>query len=321
MVGSRDRERVELKMRIAAIDIGTNTALLLVAEIDSERRVQPLLEEERIVRLGEGVDANRTLRETAITRVLNALQEYLAIARKSGVRQVIVSGTSAVRDAANRNVLLDRIREQFGLEVQILSGQREAELTYCGALSNKHELQGDILMIDIGGGSTEFVKGRGKRVLHSVSLDIGSVRLTERFIHHDPITEAEFRDLQDYIGTTLAAKLPAVSVGETQHVVGVAGTVTTLSAMHLKMDTYDPKRVDGSRLSDETVGELIESLKPKTLAQRSALAGLRPERADVILSGALILSVGMKYLGAKEVIVSDRGVRYGLILDSFESIF
>lgn len=304
--------------RYAAIDLGTNTALLLVAEVNARSQIQPLCEEERIVRLGEGVDENRTLRETAMTRVLNALGEYVAIVQKWGVEKVAVSGTSALRDASNREVLLDRIRESLGLEVQILSGIREAELTYRGALSNKPNLRGRTSMVDIGGGSTEFVAGRGEEVVRSLSVDIGSVRLTERFIHHDPITASEFNNLQAFIEATLADGLQDWP-WRPEHFVGVAGTVTTLAAMNLELEPYQPDAVDGTILTGAAVAQLIALLKTRTAAERRALRGLHPKRADVILAGAMILQQAMACLEKEEAVVSDRGLRYGLLLEAAAS--
>lgn len=299
--------------RVGAIDIGTNTALLLVAEITDENEIHPLLEEENIVRLGEGVDASKKLKPRAVARVLNAIEEYLQKANALQAEEMVISGTSAVRDAENRSELITQIQDTFGIRMRILSGDEEARLTYFGALSNKKYLQNRILLMDIGGGSTEFIMGTQGGIQKAISLDIGSVRLTERLIKHDPISDSEFAEVQEVINNYLQGALRDWRHGA-EHFVGVAGTITTLAAMDLKLEPYDPVAVDNSTLTFETVNTLTEMLRSKTLAEKKRIPGLMPERADVILCGAMILSEVMKFFGYEKVTVSDRGLRHGLIL-------
>jgi len=301
--------------KIAAIDIGTNTALLLVAEVTKQNEIIPIAQEEKIVRLGQGVDRNKYLNSEAIGRTLRAIREQVKIAEDLGAEKILISGTSAVRDAANRETLLSEIKNNFGITMQVLSGDEEAELTYFGALSNKN-LQGDILLVDIGGGSTEFIFGTQQKIKHAFSLNIGSVRLTERFIQNDPITDTEYKSIRRAVKEQLSS-LKSFDAGQ---LMGIAGTITTLAAMHLQMDTYDSARIDNSLLTISQAEKIVSDLKKKTLSQRRKFLGLKPERADVILAGALILLEVMQHFKFNETLVSDRGVRFGLILQELGMI-
>ncbi len=300
--------------RRAAIDIGTNTALLLVAEVSEGNVIQPLYQQEKIVRLGQGVDRKKNLNDAAIERTLNAIQEYFSIVDDFNAELVVISGTSAVRDAGNRDFLVERIRQRFGVELRILSGQEEAILTYQGALSNKGSLDGEILLVDIGGGSTECIVGTQSSIEDSVSMDIGSVRLTERCLHSDPVSDSEFAQMQDLINTHLRSAF-ADWRKSPRHFVGVAGTVTTVAAMSLGLEIYDGAKVDSCVLAQNLVNEILSDLKSKTIEERKRIAGLKPERADVILAGVAILAELMQFFDFDQVLVSDRGLRFGLLLE------
>ena len=301
--------------KIAAIDIGTNTALLLVAEVTKQNEIIPVAQEEKIVRLGQGVERNENLNSEAIGRTLRAIREQVKIAEDLGAEKILISGTSAVRDAANREILLSKIKNNFGITMQVLSGDEEAELTYFGALSNKN-LQGDILLVDIGGGSTEFIFGTQQKIKYAFSLNIGSVRLTERFVRNDPITETEYKSIRRAVKEQLSS-LKGFDAGQ---LMGIAGTITTLAAMHLQMDIYDSSKIDNSLLRISQAEKIVSDLKKKTLSQRRKFTGLKPERADVILAGALILLEVMQHFEFHETLVSDRGVRFGLILQELGMI-
>ncbi|MCG8604523.1 Ppx/GppA family phosphatase [bacterium] len=301
--------------RLASIDIGTNTALLLIADITDEFDIQPLHREERIVRLGEGVDQQRRLKQEAIGRTLDAIDAYLTKARELEAQDVVVSGTSAVRDAANRSDLLAQIKQRFGMDMRVLSGQQEAVLTYFGALSNKTQLDDSILLIDIGGGSTECILGDRFAIKRSLSLDIGSVRMTERYIKHDPVARKEFDTMRNVVKQTLRNRLDGW-VGSAQYLVGVAGTITTLAAMDLAMESYDADKIENYVLTRSVVADSLQCLIKSDLTDRTAMPGLRPERADVILAGATILAEILDYFEFQKLTVSDRGLRFGLLLES-----
>jgi exopolyphosphatase/guanosine-5'-triphosphate,3'-diphosphate pyrophosphatase len=298
--------------RLASIDIGTNTALLLIAEVTEELAIHPLVQKEKIVRLGEGVDERRLLKPEAVARTLAAVGDYMKLIDAAHVEAVVISGTSAVRDARNREELINQIKQQFGVDLLVLSGDEEARLTYFGAISNKH-LQGDILLIDIGGGSTEFIFGTRDSIKKAVSLDIGSVRLTERFARHDPIRDDEYQQIREFIDRETSS-LTQDFAPPAKYLIGVAGTITTIAAIKLQLEPYDPEVIDNVILTLEEVSEIVNDLKLKTLAEKRRLRGLNPDRADVILAGSVILQEVLQKFGFTQVQVSDRGLRFGMLL-------
>ena len=299
--------------KVAAIDIGTNTALLLIAEVTKQSELHPLVQKERIVRLGEAVDRTGLLKTEAMTRTLQAIEDYVKIASNLKTEIVLISGTSAVRDAENRDEFKRQIKARFGLDLQVLSGEEEAQLTYFGALTNKQDLKGEILLIDIGGGSTEIIVGKLESIEKTISLDIGSVRLTERLIKHDPITDSEFQAIQNLVQDEIIQFSHDWSIYP-KHFVGVAGTATTLAAMHLGIVDYNSELIDYSVLNYLQIAEIIKQLKVKSLEDKKKIPGLKPERADVMLAGGLILFEIMKRFNYRQIIISDRGLRFGLIL-------
>ncbi len=306
-------------MRIATIDLGTNTFLLLVADV-AFSTVEPLYQEEEIVRLGQDVDRTGVLSEPAMQRGLACLQRYVQKARSYGVEKILACGTSALRQARNREIFIARVQKQLGLTIQVLTGEREAELSFIGALSNKAHLPPPILMVDIGGGSTEICWGNAAAMQGRLSMNVGSVRLTERFLHHDPVLDKEIALTREEIHKHLIRKATAIPSRDTFTLIGVAGTVTTLAAMHQRVEAYDAGRIDGSRLALADIQSLIRQLERKPIEERKKMVGLSPGRADVILAGALILEAVMAYLHQKELIVSDRGLRFGLALEAGRSM-
>jgi len=298
-------------MRVAAIDIGTNTILLLVAEVEAVGRITPLWQEQRITRLGRGVDRTRRLSPQAMAESFAVLEEYVKISHRLGAEKILAVGTSALREAKNRGQFTERVEQQLGLPIKVVSGEEEAQLTLLGALSNKRHLEGNVLVVDIGGGSTEFILGRGDEILGLQSVEMGSVRLTERWVHHDPITDEEYEELVGSVRQQLKRVDPLFRK-EISYLVGVAGTVTTLAAMDQRMTVYDGEKIDGSGLELSALEKIIGELKRRTLAERMQMPGLEPRRADVILAGAVLLSETMHGFGSSRVIVSDRGVRFGI---------
>jgi len=307
--------------RLASLDLGTNTFLLLIADVGGGR-VEPILDRETIVRLGKGVDAAGNLNAEAMQRGYACLQEYLALARQYQAEKIFAVGTSALRDAANRNEFLDAAFEQTGVRIEIISGEKEARLTFAGTLSNKTNLSGPIAVLDIGGGSTEVVIGEPglwlgrENSLQARSADIGSVRLTERFVHNDPVQPEEARRIRQQAETVMRTTWPAASLAGVKTLLGTAGTITTLAAMAQEMREYDPRRIDGFRLTRQKLGELIIVLQRRTVAERRELPGLSPARADVILAGAIILETFLDLCQFPELLVSDRGLRYGVLVEA-----
>jgi exopolyphosphatase/guanosine-5'-triphosphate,3'-diphosphate pyrophosphatase len=299
--------------RVAAIDIGTNTVLLLVAEADASGALVAVLERATITRLGEDVDRTRTLAPVAILRTNACLTAYAEDVRRLGVTRVGVVGTSAMRDAGGGDVVRDHVKRTFGVEARVISGDEEARVTFAGALSGLGLGSCDIAVFDIGGGSTEVVFGRvaagaPEGVSFARSFDIGSVRLTERLVSHDPPTSAELDAVRDAVNRELAQ----LENGDARQVVGIAGTMTTLAAVSLEMADYDGARVHGHVLMRREIDRVVRELAAMPLEERRKVRGLEPKRADVIVAGGIIALAVLDRLNVDRVRVSDRGVRWGV---------
>jgi exopolyphosphatase/guanosine-5'-triphosphate,3'-diphosphate pyrophosphatase len=297
-------------MRIATIDIGTNSVLLLVVDV-TDVGVTSVLERATITRLGQDVDANGVLADEAVTRTLQCLKAYAEAIADNAVQRVGVVATSAMRDARGGDAFLDSAESILGTRPEVISGVREAELTFAGALSGI-ALSGEVAVFDVGGGSTELVLGErddtAATIRSAVSLDVGAVRLTERHLTHDPPTAAEL----DAIRADVREALRGAPTLRGRPLVGVAGTVTTLAAIAHEVVPYDGERVHGAELSHKQLGELVQMLAAKPLAERKQLDALEPRRADVIVAGAVVVHEVANHAEAARIIVSDRGVRWGL---------
>ena len=300
-------------MNLATIDIGTNTALLLVARLSPGGVLELVEERAEITRLGRGIGAGGALGDEGIARTLAALREFVAVARRHQAK-IAAIGTEALRRAPNRAAFLDPAGEILGAPLEVIDGAREAALTFQAvADAFPAALAGSLTVVDIGGGSTEIVIAASGEVTFNVSLPLGSVRLTERFVHHDPPGPDEIAAIITAVDAALAGvPFPAAGPIPTT-LVGVAGTVTSLAAMAEAMVSYDPTRVHGYRLSQEALAEQIARLRVGTQAARERIVGLDPRRADVILAGALILQRIAAAAQVGEIQVSDRGIRWGLM--------
>jgi exopolyphosphatase / guanosine-5'-triphosphate,3'-diphosphate pyrophosphatase len=306
------------KRRVGAIDIGTNTVLLLVAEGPVSAPLA-ILERATITRLGKGVDRTRRLAAEAIDRTVACLEGYADLLRQLHVERTIAVCTSAARDAENGNEFLDRARQALGSAPRIIDGDEEARLVFDGALTGL-DVEGPVTVFDIGGGSTEVIFGDRTGALASlqgaVSVNIGSVRLTERHVHHDPPEPSELdavrKDIDDALSTIAFERLAPL--------VGVAGTMTTLAAIDRELDTYDPAIVHGAALSRARIELMFDRLAAMPLDRRRGVRGLDPARADVIVAGTLIALRLLDRARANEVTVSDRGVRWGLAKAALSSI-
>lgn len=301
--------------RVAAIDIGTNSVLLVIAAAEASGP-RPLLERATITRLGEGVDKTRRLAPAAVERNLACLRAYAEVLREHGLPKLDVVGTSALRDAEGAQAFLDEAERLLGVRPRVIAGDEEARLTFRGALSGL-ALRGRLLVFDVGGGSTELIVGDAAGTAppeSRVSLDIGSVRLFERHVHTDPPRPAELANVEADIARQLASAAPLARLaGGPLTLVGVAGTVTTLKSLELGLPAYDSAQVHGAVLTLSAVEALCAKLASLSLAERQWLPGLQPKRADVIVAGALIVRELLRRAGATETIVSDRGVRFGLL--------
>jgi exopolyphosphatase/guanosine-5'-triphosphate,3'-diphosphate pyrophosphatase len=287
-------------MRVAAVDLGTNSTRLLVADVD-DGRVEEVVRRSQITRLGEGVDERRKLLPLPVARVRNVLSDYRREAERLGAERVLTIGTSAVRDAENGEAFLGEIEWSYGFTTRLVTGDEEAGLTLRGVATGR-PLDEGTLLLDVGGGSTELITTSER-----TSIDIGSVRLTERHLRSDPpapgalaAAAREVRDLLPQLEPTAA--------------VGVAGTVTTLAA--LELGGYDPERVHGYRLSRAAAGRQLERLASLPLAERRELRGLEPERAPVIVGGALIVCNVLDRYGLQGLEVSERDLLHGAALEA-----
>ena len=301
----------------SSIDIGTNSVLLLVADC-SEGKINVLHEEQNIPRLGQGVDESGALSDAAQQRVLDVLirYKYRLDENYPGISaDTIVTATSAVRDASNRNEFLKRIKTETGWDVLLLSGNDEAQITYGGALS-VIEMPGESArnaVLDIGGGSTEIAIGRGKKLDTFVSLNMGSVRFTERFLKHNPPTRDEIAAARNEIRRMLSdwSQTP----GEFDHLIGVAGTVTSMAGIELGLNKYDTDKINGHRCSRTFIEQMIEKFQNLTAAEiEESYPVFLKGRGDVITGGLLVLSEFMEWAGHDEIIASTGGIRHGILL-------
>jgi exopolyphosphatase / guanosine-5'-triphosphate,3'-diphosphate pyrophosphatase len=304
-------------VKLAALDVGTNTVLMLVVECTPAGEVRALADLSRITRLGRGVDSSGRFDPTARAATLDAIVEFAGAARALGAEKILSAATAAVRDSGDGNEFLAQVKQRAAIDLEVVSGDTEAQLSW---LAVKNGLKIDpalsTLVVDIGGGSTELIRVEAGRDLEVVSLQLGSVRLTERFVHHDPPIAREAADVRLAVDEALRA------LGwdcKPDTMVGIAGTVATVCALVMNLEKYDPAQVHGHRLTHQEVLQAISRLASVPLEERKKLPGVEPARADVIFAGAGILERVMAHFALDHVIVSDQGVRWGLIWRELES--
>ncbi len=301
--------------RLATVDLGTNTVRLLVVEAEGGEW-RPLQQSQRVTRLGEGQAAAGRLLEAPMRRTVDTVSEFIAAARGLGVSDIRVVATSAVREAPNRGEFLARLRAATGLDVDVVSGEEEARLTLQGVAAGLPGLGGSFVLFDIGGGSTEFVLGARGRLEAAVSLRLGVVRLAERFVDEGPVDWERFAVMRSEIEGRLAREIPArIAEAGAPALVGTAGTVTTLAALDLGLAAYDADRVHGHTLTRDTVERLLRRLGALAVGERARLPCLEPGRADVIIPGIAICLAVMARLGYDSLVVSDRGLREGILCE------
>ncbi|WP_447005594.1 exopolyphosphatase [Saccharothrix isguenensis] len=309
--------------RVAAIDCGTNSIRLLVADVTTsdsgERWLRDVHREMRVVRLGQGVDATGELHPDAIARTRAALLDYTNVLRRKGTERVRMVATSATRDAANKDAFFDMTREVLGVEAEVITGDEEARLSFTGAVSDLDADEGPFLVSDIGGGSTELVLGTWNGVRGDVeaarSVDIGCVRLTERCLRGDPPTEAEVDEAVRVARDVLAEAFEAVPTAKTKTWIGVAGTVTTLVALTKDLPRYDPTEIHLARIGLDRIRETTAKLLTMSHDERAALGPMHPGRVDVICGGALIVRALADHLesrGVTELVSSEHDILDGI---------
>jgi exopolyphosphatase/guanosine-5'-triphosphate,3'-diphosphate pyrophosphatase len=301
-------------MRVATVDIGTNTVLLLVAELRADGSVVAVEERATITRLGEGVDRTKRLSDEAVARTLACLRSYALIIRNLAVQRVAMVGTSAMRDAGGAEDLRSQAVRALGVDIRVLSGDEEARLAFRGALDGLGVADGEeVAVFDIGGGSTEVVLGHmhsgGPRIAFSASYDVGSVRLTERHVVGDPPSPEEraaiWKSARDAF-----ANVPSLPARTTP--IGIAGTMTTLSAVSQGLPKYDGAKVHGHAIRLGELRDTVDRISALPFEVRKRLPGMEPKRADVVVAGGIVALALMEHWRATAVRVSDRGVRWGL---------
>jgi exopolyphosphatase/guanosine-5'-triphosphate,3'-diphosphate pyrophosphatase len=299
-------------MRVAVVDIGTNSTRLLIADVVDGRVTAELVRHSNVTRLGAGVDVEGRLRDDAMQRVYTTLDGYRGEIDEHGAQATVAVLTSAVRDSANGEQFAHTVRERYRIEPHVLSGDQEAQLTFLGATSERDPADlMPTLVVDIGGGSTEVVIGAGHRAGFHVSTQAGAVRQTERHIHEDPPTDAELWELASDVRSILSAGVPAQQRDAVRHAIAVAGTATSLAAIAQELEPYDPERVHGYRLSAGQCREILQRLAAMALGERRQVAGLHPDRAPTIVAGAVILGELLDLFELDQIEVSEHDILRG----------
>jgi exopolyphosphatase/guanosine-5'-triphosphate,3'-diphosphate pyrophosphatase len=294
-------------MRVAVIDVGTNSTRLLVADVEAGK-VSQLERRSTVTRLGRGVDLSGHLASEAIEDVCAAIGDYVGILEELGAETVDVIATSAVRDADNGSAFIAELRERFALSARVLDGEEEARLTYLGATSESPPSE-PTLVVDIGGGSTELIVGEGSEISFHDSLQVGVVRHTERHVASDPPTAGELEALATDVRGSIEASVGAGI--EASRGIAVAGTPTSLAAVEMELEPYDPSRVHGHVLGLPSIQHMLSRLASVPLAERVEIAGLHPDRAPTIVAGVVILVEVMRAFGLEEIAVSEHDILYG----------
>jgi exopolyphosphatase / guanosine-5'-triphosphate,3'-diphosphate pyrophosphatase len=302
--------------RVAAIDLGTNSTRLLVADVE-DGRIADLERDMRVTRLGDGVDERGRLLPVPVARVRNVLSDYRRRLEALGAERTLAIATSAVRDADNGEAFLGEVEWSYGFTTQLLSGHDEAMLMFRGVTSERALTEGTVI-VDVGGGSTELVAGGPDGVHWHDSLDVGSVRLTERFLHSDPPSSAEVDDAVTAVRALLAERVPDEIRTRTGSAVGVAGTITSLAALALGLDDYDRERVHGFQLSANALNDQLERLAGAPVAERRTMRPLDPDRAPVIVGGALVAREVLSYFQLDALEISERDILDGAALAAAE---
>lgn len=303
------------RTRLAGVDIGTLNCRLLIADLLPSGQLIEIRSERRILRLGEGVDQTKQLSVVAMDRVLQCLKEWREMIDASHVDAAAAVATSAVRDAKNRDEFLDRVKREAGFEVELISGVEEARRTMLGIRSGLSPDVTDVLALDIGGGSTEFILDRSGQKLAVRSIDIGVVRLCERLLLHDPPTDGEVHKAREWVARETKAAVIRMGNYQTATFVGTAGTITSLAAMAQKLPVYEPARIHNYMLKLDTIRELGQTLLGRNKAARVGLPGLEKGREEFIAAGAIIIRTVMETLGVSAVLVSELGLREGVLID------
>ena len=304
--------------RVVVIDIGTHSILYLLVEKNSTGRLVSAHQEIRSVRLGRNIDTRGIVQKESLIKAVTVLKEYADLAQEQNTAKIIVVATHVLRAARNKVDVCETIRKETGLTLQILSGKEEAEASYRGATFGR-DLASSVCVVDIGGGSTEIILGEADRIVEVKSVPLGAVGLTERFVRSDPPLNTELADLESFIDIAMKNTLSPVLM-EAKNLVGVGGTVTTLAALDLGLITYDPHRVDGHIMHSRRIHRMMDPIQGLSLSERKKIMEMDPGRADIIIAGAYLLRAIMSMGAFKSILVSDRGLRFGIAIHAFSKV-
>ena len=301
-----------MNLRAAVIDIGTHSTLIVIGEKGPHGSFSVLEDLSEITRLGQGVSQGRRLDGEAMERTLQTLGRYLALCKHHGVDKIRCLGTAALRNALNTGRFRSLVQDRFGLDLDVIPANEEARLTFLSVQGDPEPKEGPVVVADVGGGSTELIRGEGTRIDSTSSVDLGAVLLTERFLKTEPVQDQDFRSMTARIRESLSRLEPEV---QEETMIGIGGTVTTLAAIEIGLDPYDPTAIEGRVLHRRTIDEQISRFLRLPVAERARIKGLHPARADVILAGAAILAAAMERFGLDRISVSTRGIRFGALFE------
>lgn len=299
--------------KFAAIDIGTNSMRLMLCEVNGEAIIKK--EKELIVtRIGRDVSATRLISDKAMGRNIEALKYFKNRSDKYGAEKVLAIATSAVRDASNKNAFVESAKSEAGIDVMVIQGQEEAELGIVGVMSEIEDSRENVLVIDIGGGSTELVLGSKQGIDYSVSINAGTVRMTEQYVKADPISDGDIENMKNKLSVIFKEPLEYLSDKKIDKVIAIGGTATTVGAIYCGLSIYNPKIVHNTCINIDFISKTFERLRSMTVQERYKVNGLQKERADVIPAGIFIMEHLLEGLNKKEVIISENDNLEGIIV-------
>jgi exopolyphosphatase / guanosine-5'-triphosphate,3'-diphosphate pyrophosphatase len=301
--------------KYAILDIGTNSIKFFVFSIENGKPTT-IIDTNNISRLGEGLLKTGIISEEAMARNIEALREFIEIAAKENVKEIIAVGTMCLRTAKNSDTFLKKAKDELGLTIKVIPGEEEARLSYLAVLSTIGNTDKNVVVFDTGGGSTEFIFGKGTNLKNRISLNLGAISPTEEFLISDPVTDNELKAMQNHMKNFFGAK---IEDRKADFLIGIGGTVTSMGAVMHKMVNYDPTVIQGSQMTLNEVNAQIAMYQEKTIEARKKIPGLQPKRADVILAGAGIIETIMEIFEINSFTISDRGLRHGILFDRFLS--
>ena len=298
-------------MKIGTIDIGTNSMRLLIADYNNGK-IENRKKYVNTTRIGQGVDKEGYISEEALQRNINALEEFANICKVEECQAIYCMGTSALRDSKNGNIFVDRAKQKTNINVEIISGNEESNLGFMGVLEGL-DTDEQILVIDIGGGSTEFIVGDIEGIKFAKSENVGALRMTEKFLAKDPIDTNEFSNMSKFIYGEIKDTIDYIKSKQIKKIVGIGGTITSLSAMNQELEVYSMEKIHNSEVSIKNIKDILQNLKQMTLNDKKTLKGLQPKRADIITAGVEILNIIMENLEIEKIIVSEYDNLEGLM--------